>query len=117
MFPRKKWYRFAKPEEIASLLYSLGTDGVVPELKRAFPAATQMLKTRKWTELLLKRRFPIKSKSLLADTSTPAESAPGKVVPQQGRQKDDEDEQVSRIDIHAKNLNWLQIPTLTKLFS
>jgi hypothetical protein len=38
-------------------------------------------------------------------------------VPQQGRQKDDEDEQVSRIDIHAKNLNWLQIPTLTKLFS
>lgn len=93
MFPRKKWYRFAKPEEIASLLYSLGTDGVVPELKRAFPAATQMLKTRKWTELLLKRRFPIKSKSLLADTSTPAESAPGKVVPQQGRQKDDEDEQ------------------------
>ena len=95
MLPRKLWYKFTKDEEIASLMYFLGTDGIIPELKRAFPASARLLKTRKWTELLLKRRFPLKPKLMVAASS--AESSPSESM-QQERDKKDEaeaDDQVS----------------------
>jgi hypothetical protein len=60
------WLRFTEPEEIASVMYCLGIDSVVSELKRAFPKAARMLKTGTWSELLLKRRFPMNWKESLA---------------------------------------------------
>lgn len=87
MVPRKLWYKITTPEEIASLLYFLGADRIAPELRRAFPVAARMLKTRKWTELLLKRRFPLQSKPILADTPVDASA-------HQERPKEDNDEQV-----------------------
>jgi hypothetical protein len=76
------WHRFTEPEEIASLMYCLGIDSVVSELKRAFPAAALMLKTGKWSELLLKRRFPmICNKKLPAPSPTISSGEPTKQEP------------------------------------
>jgi hypothetical protein len=95
MLPRKLWHKFTSAEEIASLLYFLGDDGIVPELKRAFPVAARMLKTRKWTELLLRRRFPLTSKPMVAAASS--ESSSVEPVPKEcpAEPDADEDEPVS----------------------
>jgi Bromodomain len=53
----KSWCRYGEAEVIASVIFTLGKDPVVSEIKRAFPDATNLLRRRKWTQLLLKRQF------------------------------------------------------------
>jgi Bromodomain len=53
----KIWRRYEDPEVIASVLFSLGKDPVVAEIKCVFPEAVRLLRGRKWTQLLLKRPF------------------------------------------------------------
>jgi hypothetical protein len=55
------WHRFSEPETIASVMVGLGKDEIVKDLKRAFPEAYRVLKDGTWSELLLKRRFPLKN--------------------------------------------------------
>jgi hypothetical protein len=52
-----KWHKFSDPEVISSVIVSLGKDPIVGELKRTFPKAATLIRGRKWSELLLKRRF------------------------------------------------------------
>ena len=95
MNPRKLWYKFGSPEEIASLLYFLGTDKLVSELKRTFPAASRLLKSRKWTELLLKRRFPVGSRPLItsgSNESSPCDSSQKERTEEVGEDHSDDEE-------------------------
>jgi hypothetical protein len=81
-----KWHRFSEPETIASLMVGLGKDEIVKGLKRAFPKAEQVLKSGLWSELLLKRKFPM-TKSINSAASTDGEEV----------KEEEEDEEVSYV--------------------
>ena len=52
---QKQWYRFNKPEEIASIMVCLGKDPLCEPLKEVFPEATKLVKDRTWSTLLYGR--------------------------------------------------------------
>lgn len=54
---RPKWQKFSKPEEISSVIVSLGKDPVAQELLRTFPEADALIRNGRWSQLLLKRQF------------------------------------------------------------
>lgn len=56
---RRLWHKFSAPEDIACVIFCLGKDEIVFELKRKFPEASRLLKNRAWASLLFKRRFPL----------------------------------------------------------
>jgi hypothetical protein len=62
-----KWYKYAEPETIASVIVSLGKDPAVKELMRVFPKAHNLLKTGLWSDLLLKRRYKVRATKEEAD--------------------------------------------------
>ena len=66
-FADGKWYKYADPETIASVVVCLGKDPTAKELMRVFPKASNLLKTGLWTDLLLKRRFKVKARNEEAD--------------------------------------------------
>lgn len=68
----KKWHRFGKPEEIASVIVSLGKDAPCESLKETYPQAVALIKDRSWSTLLLRRMLP----SEIATTATDAATAP-----------------------------------------
>ena len=59
----KTWRRYVDSEVISSVLFSLGRDPVVAEIKRVFPEAARLLRGRKWSQMLQKRQFSKKSDS------------------------------------------------------
>lgn len=73
----KIWRRYEDPEVIASVLFSLGKDPVVAEIRRVFPDAVRLLRGRKWTQLLLKRPFKKTNDSLVVASSANATKVPG----------------------------------------
>ena len=58
-----KWHRYSEPETIASVIVSLGKDPIVPDLKRTFAMAADLIKSGRWSEMLLKRHFKLKKVS------------------------------------------------------
>jgi hypothetical protein len=52
-----RWQRFSGHETISSVIVSLGKDPVASELKRTFPEAAALIRSGKWSELLVKRFF------------------------------------------------------------
>ena len=53
--PTKKWHRFAKPEEIASVIVGLGKETPCEMLKEVYPEAVGLVKDRLWSTLLFAR--------------------------------------------------------------
>lgn len=53
--PAKKWHRFAKPEEIASVIIGLGKETPCEMLKEVYPDAVGLVKDRSWSTLLFAR--------------------------------------------------------------
>ena len=54
--PSKKWHRFAKPEEIASVIIGLGKETPCEVLIEVYPEAVGLVKDRSWSTLLFARR-------------------------------------------------------------
>jgi hypothetical protein len=53
------WYRYDKPETIASVIVCLGTHDLAEELSRLFPNSAKLIMSGKWRHLLLMRTFPL----------------------------------------------------------
>lgn len=52
------WYRYNKPESIASVIVCLGTHNLAEELCRLFPSSAGLIMNGTWRDLLLRRAFP-----------------------------------------------------------
>jgi hypothetical protein len=80
-----KWHRYAEPECISSVMVCLGKDPIVQDLKRSFPKAHALLKSGRWSEKLLKRRFKItalkseETSSVLVDSDSEKEEVSQKL--------------------------------------
>ena len=66
--PTKKWHRFAKPEEIASVIVCLGKETPCEMLKEVYPEAVGLVKDRSWSTLLY-ARSPAKTDHVAAASS------------------------------------------------
>jgi len=56
-----KWQKYSEAEVISSIIVSLSKDPIVQELKNAFPNSVKLIRNKTWSDLLMKRRFIIKS--------------------------------------------------------
>eukprot|EP00934_Nitzschia_sp_Nitz4_P004114 Nitzschia sp. Nitz4//scaffold47_size129522//67235//74024//NITZ4_003555-RA/size129522-augustus-gene-0.109-mRNA-1//1//CDS//3329552812//4104//frame0 len=54
-----KWHKYSEPEDIASVMVSLGKNSMVQDLKKAFPKSWKMVGDRSWVEAIMKRHYKL----------------------------------------------------------
>jgi Bromodomain len=53
------WHHFSDEASVASVIVSLQRDPIVRDLMRAFPDSRKLVEDHSWSEVLMKRRFPM----------------------------------------------------------